>query len=189
MTEPTAETNPQAGAEDANKSQALNSNPQAGAEPNPNLISKEEYEKLDGKHKKLLEEVKGLRDRANRFDSEQEEKLKAQGEYKTIAEKHEARVKELEPAHVALQERYATLAAIAKKRIASEAEAWPDEIKALLPQGDEVDTLELIAAIEKYTPLVAKFTAAASPGARPNQPKPTGQGAALTPLVSAVKRL
>lgn len=102
--------------------------------------------------------------------SAEQQRLKEQGEYKTLAEKHEARVKELEP----LAQSYTQLATLVSGQIEAQIKDWPEEVKAFDPGPDSVE--QRLAWIEKSRPLVAKLTqqqAKPAPGNSPN-PKPAG---------------
>jgi predicted nuclease with TOPRIM domain len=83
----------------------------------------------------------------------EEKRLAEQGEFKALAEKHETRVKELEP----VQERYSKLAELTSQRIQSEIKDWPAEAKALLPAGENIDPLALMDAVDKVRPIVEKL--------------------------------
>jgi len=179
MSEPTAETTPQAGAADANKSQALNSNPQAGTEPNPN--QPKEVKELPDWAQSLISDLR-TESATNRkaIQAQQTEKQKAeqaalveQGKFKELAEKHEGRVKELEP----VLDRYTRLSGIVLNSFSEQVKDWPKEVKELLPTGDKVDPLDYIEAVDKYRPLAQKLGSGnAQQGRSGNVPNPQAAG-------------
>jgi vacuolar-type H+-ATPase subunit I/STV1 len=86
--------------------------------------------------KRLIDENKSYRKRAQDQEraaqTAQEQRLKEQGEFKQLAEKHEARVKELEP----VASRYDALATLVTEQIDAEIKDWPATVKALDPGAD-----------------------------------------------------
>lgn len=62
----------------------------------------------------------------------EQERLKQQGEYKQLAEQHEAKVKELEP----IATRYSDLAKLIGEQIETEIKDWPKVVKTLDPGTD-----------------------------------------------------
>jgi hypothetical protein len=118
--------------------------------------------------------------------------LEADGQFKTLAEQHMRRVDELAAEltqHETILDRYAeSLRKINKTRMKD----WPDEAKALVPRGDEVDPVDQAEAIERAAPLVARLAEleGTSPMARvrPFLPgnAPAPRPAAGTPDTSAL---
>src|SRR5258708_13818767 len=80
-------------------------------------------------------------------------RLKEQGEFKTLAEKHEARVKALEP----ISERYTQLATLVASQIEAQVKDWPQEVKAFDP-GSDAPIEQRLAWLEKSKPLIEKLT-------------------------------
>ncbi len=100
----------------------------------------------------------------------EQHRLKEQGEFKQLAEKHEARVKELEPTI----ERYTKLSDLVHEQIKEQISSWPDEVKSLVP-GKETPVEERLASLEKLKPLAERFAQqqrGMQPGNSPN-PKPS----------------
>jgi chromosome segregation ATPase len=189
----------QAASNDASMAQAANPNSQAedGREQNsqPQTNYQSEYEKLNGKHSKLLTEVKNLRESLDGFKQTQKTDLEQQGQFKPLYEQTEAqkrefetRVRELEPQLEQANTRLERFNKLTLDRAKAEIKDWPEKVAALLPKGDSVDALDYLEAVEKYRPLVDELRANSAPGARPNQPRPAGQGQPGTPLVSATRR-
>lgn len=106
-----------------------------------------------------------------------EARLLEEKRFQELAEKRQSQIAELEPK--------AQLADALTERVRAQVDAevadWPEEVKALLPQGDEsaaVPVLEFLAMVEKARPLAAKLKASAdtpAPGTSP-RPAPNGQG-------------
>jgi hypothetical protein len=100
------------------------------------------------------------------------ERLRQQGEYKALAEKHEARVKELEP----IAESYTRLASTMNAQIEAEIKDWPTEVKSLVP-GADVPVESRLEHMARMRPLLEKLQVQArgtQPGNSPN-PRPSGQ--------------
>ena len=96
-------------------------------------------------------------------------RLAEQGQFKQLAEQHEARVKELEP----LAQSYAALADQLGKQVEGQMKDWPAEVKAFYP-GSDAPIEQRLAWLEKSRALVEKLQQARStPGNAPN-PKPAG---------------
>jgi chromosome segregation ATPase len=125
----------------------------------------------------LRQEAKTYREqleaRQRREEEARQEQLKKQGEFQKLAEKHEQRVKELEP----VSQRYTALADLLKGQIDTQVKDWPAEVKAFDPGADS-PIEQRLAWVEKSRPLVEKLTATArgnAPGNSPNPP-PANQG-------------
>jgi len=98
-------------------------------------------------------------------------RLKEAGEFKSLAEKHEARVKELEP----INDRYSALSGLVASQIEAQIKDWPAEVKAFDP-GADAPIEQRLAWLEKSKPLIEKLAQqqrATNPGNGPN-PRPTG---------------
>lgn len=98
-------------------------------------------------------------------------RMKEQGEFKALAEKHEARVKELEP----VNERFSQLSGLVSSQIEAQIKDWPAEVKAFDPGSDAPIEMRL-TWLEKSKPLIEKLAQqqrATNPGNGPN-PRPTG---------------
>jgi hypothetical protein len=125
-------------------------------------LQKPEKTALDALPPDIQDYIKELRKEAESTRKEKEaakrdaeaEKLRQQGEFQKLAEKHEKRVKELEPIH----DRYNALSSLVSEQLAAQVSQWPDEVKALIP-GDDSPIETRIDAINKLRPLVSKLTA------------------------------
>lgn len=132
----------------------------------------------------IQEYIKSLRSEANKANKAleleatakakaEEERLKAQGEFQKLAEKHAARVQELEP----LQGRFDTLSTLITGQIETQIKDWPAEVKTFDP-GVDASVEQRLAWVEKSKPLIEKLQQQAQsgrPGNAPN-PKPSVQG-------------
>jgi hypothetical protein len=99
-----------------------------------------------------------------------EAQLKEQGEFKKLAEQHEARVKELEP----IAQNYAQLSQLVSSQIDTRIKDWPAEVKALVPDAS-TPVEQRIEQVEKLQSLVEKLQTQARaqlPGNAPN-PRPS----------------
>jgi hypothetical protein len=140
MAEPQANGNPQAGEPGANAQQPQAGNPpnapQAG-DSNQNQqepkLTKEEFDRLSKKAHEANNEAKNLRERLRALESEKEkaeaEQLAKQGEFKTLYEQEQAKVKGLEP----VVEENTFLRDYAMKQLEATIKDWPDEVKAFDP--------------------------------------------------------
>lgn len=155
------------------QSQALNSQAQAANEtPNTNIA----IEELQRQIKELRAENAKHRNKAKEQElaaqQEQDRQLQEQGKYKDLAEKHERRVKELEP----ISESYKQLAELVAGQIEAQIKDWPAEIKVFDP-GQDATVEQRLAWLEKSKPLIEKLQLQArsnQPGNGPN-PKPSQQ--------------
>jgi hypothetical protein len=116
----------------------------------------------------------------------EEARLKQQGEYKALAEMHEAKVKQLEPVSV----KYASLAELVNGQIEATIKDWPPEVKAFDP-GKDAPVEARYAWVTKSGPLIEKLVGQArglAPGNAPN-PRPAGGGnVGNSPDVAELKR-
>jgi hypothetical protein len=196
-TENTANGTVQATNPDANPTQAVTPTVQATQEPNSqNPTQPNTVDQLPAWAQKLITEA---RDEAAKFRTEkqkaaeqaqlaEQERLKKQGEFQSLYEQEQAARKERETALEEAKGRLERFNKLALDRVQAETKDWPAKVKALLPQGESVDALEYAEAVEKFRPLVEEMKIVSAPGARPNQPRPAGNGQQITPLVSATKR-
>ncbi len=100
-------------------------------------------------------------------------RLKEQGEFKQLAEKHESRVKELEP----IATRYSALSELVSEQIKAETKDWPASVRALDP-GKDAPIEERLAWKTRASAIVSELGAQARsqlPGNRPNPAPATGQ--------------
>lgn len=98
-----------------------------------------------------------------------EQRMKEQGQYKELAEKHQTRVHELEP----IAQSYSQLSARVRNQIESQIKDWPAELKAFDP-GPDAPIESRLAWLEKSKPLLEKLQQQARsqlPGNSPN-PRP-----------------
>lgn len=101
-------------------------------------------------------------------------RLKGQGEWQKLAEDAQAEVDALRP----LQDEVAALTATFAEQMTAEIADWPDEVKALAPEG-EVSPMVMLDFLAKHRPLAAKLSA--PPPANGNGPGPKPLGAAQKP--------
>src|SRR5260221_95399 len=99
-------------------------------------------------------------------------RLAEQGQFKELAAKHEARVKELEP----ISTSYKALSERVNSQIDEQIKQWPAEVKSLVPSS-ETPVEQRLEQLEKLRPLVDKLQLQAQGTQRGNAPtpKPTGQ--------------
>lgn len=98
-------------------------------------------------------------------------RLAEQGQFKELATKHEARVKELEP----IQESYTRLSEQINAQIEAEVKDWPTEVKSLVPDTN-VPVESRLEQVAKLRPLIAQLTQQARGQAPGNRPNPPAQG-------------
>ena len=91
-----------------------------------------EIERLKGSVSRANAEAKEFRLKAEELDKIKDAQMKEQGEFKELAEKHEARVKVLEP----ISERYNQLSGLVSEQIETEIKDWPASVKKLDPGKD-----------------------------------------------------
>jgi hypothetical protein len=130
---------------------------------------RKENETANEQAKAANEQVKAL---AKAKQEAEDAKLREQGEYKQLAEKHEQRVKELEP----VATRYNTLVELMKAQLDAQIKGWPDEITFSDP-GPDADILARLAWADKARPRAEKLLQqqqGQAPGNSPN-PQPAGQ--------------
>ncbi|HEY3267348.1 MAG TPA: hypothetical protein VGM37_10505, partial [Armatimonadota bacterium] len=97
-----------------------------------------------------------------------EAKLAEQQQWKELAEKREARIKELEP----LQDRVSAYEKRETERIAASINDWPENLKKLVEKAGTLE--EKQAVVEGLKPTVEALAGkAAAPGSGPG-PKPAG---------------
>jgi hypothetical protein len=151
-------------------SQALASNGQAPNEtPNNNAANDDLLRQIKELRSENASHRKKAQEQTQVAQAAEEARLKEQGEFKKLAEKHEARVKELEP--VASQ--YSQLAELVSGQIESQIKDWPAELKAFDP-GKDSPIEQRLAWLEKSKPLLEKLmqqVRSQSPGNAPS-PRP-----------------
>jgi chromosome segregation ATPase len=150
--EPNA-TQPQAGNQNQNPSSPT---PQAGENQSEPKLTKEEFERISKNLHEANSEAKNLRTRLRALEVEKEtaeaNKLKEAGEFKSLYEQTEARVKELEP----VVEENTFLRDYAMKQLEATIKDWPEEVKAFDP-GKKAPLQDRLNWLEKSKPLVAKL--------------------------------
>lgn len=98
--------------------------------------------------------------------------LKEQEKFKELADRHEARVKEIEPQLETLTAERDALRDHLAAVVTAETKDWPKEVKDLLPETDDV--LVKFEAVARTRALAARLSGTApAPGNGPN-PRPTG---------------
>lgn len=119
-------------------------------------LTKEEFERLSKNLHEANSEAKNLRTRLKALEVEKEtteaNKLKEAGEFKTLYEQEQARVKEFEP----VVEENSFLREYAMKQLEATIKDWPDEVKTFDP-GKKAPLQDRLNWLEKSKPLVAKL--------------------------------
>jgi hypothetical protein len=145
---------------------------------NPNLTVDELKKIVEDLRKEQASNRNKLKAQETAQAKAEEERLKKQGEFQTLAEQRETRVKELEPQVTALTTERDELAGILTAQLEAEIKDWPAEIKAMDP-GKEAGLKARSAWRDKAKIAVEKFVgtgAPARPGNRPNPPASGGNG-------------
>jgi hypothetical protein len=114
---------------------------------------------------------KKAKEQEEQAQAAEQARLAEQGQFKELATKHEARVKELEP----IQESYTRLAEQINAQIAAEVKDWPSEVKSLVPDTN-VPVESRLEQVAKLRPLIAQLTQQARGQAPGNRPNPPAQG-------------
>jgi hypothetical protein len=120
--------------------------------------------------KSLRADAKKLRD-ANEAEAKAKQeaeaaRLKEQGQFKELADKHAARILELEP----IATSYSKLAEQIQAQIEAEIKDWPQEVKNLVP-GNDIPVEQRLEQLTRLRPLLEKLQVQAKtqlPGNRPN---------------------
>ncbi len=150
--------------------QAPNSNGQA-----PNETSNVSTEDLLRQIKELRSENashrKKTQEQATAAQAAEQQRLKEQGEYKQLAETHEARVKQLEPVETS----YKALSERVNAQIDTQIKDWPAEVKSLVPSS-ETPVEQRLEQLERLRPLVDKLQLQAKGTQRGNSPNPPATG-------------
>jgi hypothetical protein len=152
------------------QSQALNSNGQAPQETSNDSTLKALQDQIAELRRENAAHRRKNKEQEESAQAALEQQLKEQGQYKTLAEKHEARVRELEP----IVSRYDTLAGQVHSQIETQVKDWPPELKTLVPNR-ETPVDERLARVEQLKPLLEKLqlqARASQPGNAPN-PRPS----------------
>lgn len=159
-------------------------NPEPPAQPDKPATP---AEGLDALPEWAQQEIRNLRSEAAKHrtakaaaqkaaEEAEEARLAEEKKFQELAEKRQGQIAALEPK--------AQLADALTERIRAQVDAeiaeWPEEVKALLPQGDEsqaVGVLEFLTLVEKARPLAARLKEpeTPAPGNSP-RPAPSGQG-------------
>lgn len=144
----------------------------------------QDYIKLLRKEAKETREA--LEAEARRKTEAEQQRLKEQGEFKQLAEKHENRVKELEP----IATRYTSLAQLVSGQIEDQVKDWPAEIKVFDP-GTDAPIEERLEWVKKSRPLVEKMiqqNQAGQPGNAPNPRPAAGQAGTAQQNIDALRQ-
>jgi chromosome segregation ATPase len=166
--------------------QAPNSNGQVPNET-PNHPTTEE---LQRQIKELRNENashrKKFKDQEEANSAAEQARMAEQGQFKELAAKHEARVKELEP----ISTSYKALSERVNAQIDTQVKDWPAEVKSLVPSS-ETPVEQRLEQLERLRPLVDKLQLQAQGTQRGNapNPKPTGQVGDPATKEDTVKRL
>jgi hypothetical protein len=137
----------------------------------------------------LRDEGKTLRQAAAAEAAKKKEEadalLKEQGQFKQLAETHEARVKELEP----VADQYKKLAETVNDQIKAEIKDWPAELKTFDP-GPSAPVETRLEWVHKSRPLLQKLQGTAAGGAPGNSsnPRPAPQAGDVNGEVNELRR-
>lgn len=123
-------------------------------------------------------------EREQQARQETERRAKEQGQYKELVEAKERELGELKPRVETLQERVKSFETVMETQVKARLTALPEEIRAMLPQGDVLAQFDWLAKAEAAA---AKLARERSPGT-PVGPRGTGAMPALTPEADAVAR-
>lgn len=144
--------------------------PSQGDQGDATEVLKAKIAELERDNRKYRTERKQQDDAAA---AAEQARLKEQGEFRALAEKHEARVKELEP----VNERYGQLSGLVAQQIEAQIKDWPAEVKTFDP-GPDAPIEQRLTWLEKSKPLIAKMNEQArgqQPGNSPNPRPATGE--------------
>jgi len=154
-----------------------NNTPQAGDDQNKTTYTKEEYERLRNNKHEADNEAKNLRARLKALEAEKEtaeqERLRKQGEFETLYQQEQAKVKELEP--VLDENRF--LRDYAMKQLEKTIADWPEDALKTDP-GKKAPLQQRLDWIENMSPLVARLqgqSGSANRGGNSSNPRPAGQ--------------
>lgn len=113
-------------------------------------------------------------EQAKQQQEAEEKRLAEQGEFKTLADQRTAErdavTAQLETAAGKLLRLNEILSADISRRI----EAWPQEVKSLVPDGEGVDALQRLERITELEPLAQRLMKASAPGGNSAGPAPSG---------------
>lgn len=168
MPEPiTTPATPQAGGTGDPQPQAGNSQVQATSEtPNQTVSIEELQRQIADLRKENASHRKKNKDAEDAAALAEQKRLAEQGEFKQLADKHAARILELEP----ISQSYSKLAEQINANIEAEIKDWPTEVKALVP-GIETAVEQRLEQMNRLRPLLEKLQTTArgsQPGNRPN---------------------
>jgi predicted nuclease with TOPRIM domain len=152
------------------QSQALNSNGQAPQETSNDSTLKALQDQIAELRRENAAHRRKNKEQEESAQAALEQQLKEQGQYKTLAEQREARVKELEP----IQNRYSELSTLVAGQIETQIKDWPAEVRTFDP-GPDASVEQRLAWLEKSKPLIEKLqqqARASQPGNAPN-PRPS----------------
>lgn len=121
------------------------------------------------------EERKSAEKKRAAEEAAEAKRLEEQQEFQQLAEKRERRIAELEPQITQLQESLVKRDEIIAGMLNAEIKDWPDSVKKLIPDGDDV--LARYEAVERARDLAAELRANATSGTQRNQQQGNGQSA------------
>jgi hypothetical protein len=124
--------------------------------------------------KEVNDKLKALEDDQAKRQKEQEkideERKKAQGEWRAVADQRQAKIEELTPKALLADQ----LTELITKQVNAEIAAWPEQVKNMAP-GGEVSVLTMLEWVEKARPLAQELAADKSvPAGNHRGPKPSG---------------
>lgn len=104
----------------------------------------------------------------------EETRLANEKKWEELANKHQGKLKEIEPQLETMTGRLAAYEALFAKQLETETKDWPEEVKALDP-GQNSSFEARITWLEKSRALVAKLNSTSSTPGTGRLPKPAGQ--------------
>jgi hypothetical protein len=162
----------QAASGDASTAQAATPEAQAadGREQTPPIDYRSEYEKLHGKHANLLDEVKGLREKAKTADQQKQAELEQQQNYKALWEQQKADLEKERTERARVERDMLTT------RIAAEFKLSSELAKRLVGSTEEELRADAAELAKVAVPPKAPNTEAGAKGTTPPPPTKPGEG-------------
>lgn len=117
----------------------------------------------------------------------EEARLENERNFQQLAEQRKAKIEELSAQTEAQAALAADLTRILGERIDAEIKGWPEEIKAMAPQG-ETDPRVMFAWVEQARPLAAKLQQAGQVPGNGGGPKPAGTRSRAAEQVAQAQR-
>lgn len=165
----------QSQADNNSQSQADSSN-QNSQQQQSNLTIEQALKVIEDLRKEQASNRNKLKTQETAQAKAEEERLKKQGEYQTLAEQREAELNAVKPQLETIEGKYNTLAGLLGKQIEDTIKDWSPDDKAFDP-GKDAALEARLAWFNKAKDIVDKrHGAPARPGNRPNPPAAGGNG-------------